>query len=113
MSSHLRPLGHNGHMDTYMGPGIVTADGTDYEVEADLVMTTELVRVRGGAPIRGLAEWHGTLDAQDEGAAWNIFDADDTSLRIGDRTGKFIATNSHGGSSEIVIKGSGPAPFGR
>lgn len=87
-------------------------NGTEYEVEATLVITTSQVPVRGGGTRRGLSEWHGTLQAQDDGAAWGIYDADQPVLRIDGREGLFISTHTQVGSSEITIQGSGPAPFG-
>ncbi|MGW0821822.1 hypothetical protein [Streptomyces sp. NPDC002845] len=82
-------------MTTYDGPATVIADGTEYEVTAQLTDTSR--------------EWYGSLDVPDGAAAWAIFEADDTKLRIGDRDGDFIAK---GGSPDMTIQGSGRPPFG-
>ncbi|MEU3426605.1 DUF4873 domain-containing protein [Streptomyces gardneri] len=100
-------------MERYDGPATVTADGADFEVEASLEMTTEMVPVAGGTPLRGLSTWYGTLEVQDDEAAWNIHQADQALLRIDGRDGQFIVTNTQVGTNELTIKGSGPAPFGR
>lgn len=101
-------------MDTYDGPATVIAGGEEYEVTASLEITTDHVPVRGGQPLRGLREWHGTLHARDDDAAWNIHQADEPRLRVegGTREGQFIVTNTQVGENELVIQGSGPAPFG-
>ncbi|MCL6733303.1 DUF4873 domain-containing protein [Streptomyces neyagawaensis] len=82
-------------MTTYDGPATVTADGAEYEVTARLTSTSR--------------EWYGSLDVADGAAAWAIFDADDTTLRIGDREASFVAK---GGGTDMDIQGSGRPPFG-
>ncbi|MEU9861318.1 hypothetical protein AB0D99_10600 [Streptomyces sp. NPDC047971] len=100
-------------MATYEGPATVTADGAEYDVQASLELTTDSVPVPGRAPMQGLPSWHGTLHVTDDEAEWNIFQADEKSIQIDGRVGQFITTNSQVGTGEIVIKGSGTAPFGR
>jgi hypothetical protein len=91
-------------MTTYDGPATVATEGAEHQVTAQL--TTE-------ATHDGLKEWHGTLTAQDEAAAWAIFNSNDTSLRISDdRKGSFIAGTFNADTAELRIQGSGPAPFG-
>ncbi|MFD4557596.1 hypothetical protein ACFWP5_25285 [Streptomyces sp. NPDC058469] len=99
-------------MATYDGPAIVITDGAEYEVEASLVLTVESVPVPGHQPMKGLAEWHGTLQAQSDEAAGNIYEAEQPKLRIdgGEHECLFIATGR--GSHSIEIRGSGAAPFG-
>lgn len=91
-------------MTTYEGPATVIADGTEYHVTAHLTLTSS-----GG----GLKEWYGSIEAQDEGAAWNIAESRDAKLRIGDgRDGSFFADGSAAGSTGMTIQGSGQPPFG-
>ncbi|KJK40238.1 hypothetical protein UK15_07760 [Streptomyces variegatus] len=91
-------------MTTYQGPATAIAGGTEYPVTADLAIATDGF----------LKEWSGTIIAEDEGAAWAIFNEDDTTaLRIGEeRSGVFIAGTFNADSAELRIQGSGPAPFG-
>lgn len=86
-------------MTTYDGPATVIADGTEYQVTAQLTITTD----------GRLEEWGGTLDVLDGADAWTIFDADTVKLRIGDREGDFLAKD---GSPTMDIQGSGRPPFG-
>ncbi|WP_143673020.1 hypothetical protein, partial [Streptomyces sp. b94] len=90
-------------MRTYEGPATVLVDGMEYEVEATLELRTEQVPVPGGGKLRGLSEWRGTLHAQDDGAAWGIYEADQPVIRIDGREGLFISTNTQVGSNEIEI----------
>ncbi|QXE36966.1 hypothetical protein KQY30_24900 [Streptomyces sp. GMY02] len=90
-------------MTTYHGPASVLIDNAEYEVTAQLVITLD----------RNLKEWHGSLQTDGEEAAWNIWDADQPRLSInGGTEGDFIVTNYQTGSNELIIQGSGPAPFG-
>jgi hypothetical protein len=90
-------------MTTYNGPATVTADGTQYEVTAQLTVT----------PVGHLKEWYGSLQAQDDAAAWNILNASTAILRVAEgRESAFTATGSSAGSNELDIQGGGPAPFG-
>ena len=90
-------------MTTYDGPATVTTDHAEYPVTAQLTLASD----------GGLKEWYGSLEAQDEEAAWNIAGAGITKLRIGgDREGTFMALRYTAGSTEMGIQGSGPAPFG-
>lgn len=86
-------------MTTYDGPATVIADGTEHEVTAHLTITTDGHR----------KEWYGSLDVADGEAAWAIFEADDTKLRIGARDADFIAKDSN---TDMDIQGSGRPPFG-
>ena len=96
-------MGNDEPMTTYDGPATVIADGTEYEVTASLTLTDD----------GRLKEWHGSLDTPSEEAAWNIFEADNTKLRIGQgRQGSFFAVRSEAGATDMDIQGSGPAPFG-
>lgn len=104
---------HDGSMATYDGPATVIAGGAEYEVQALLRSTADEVRVPGGGRMRGLTEWGGTLEASDEGAAWNIHQEDMATLRAEDgREGQFIVTNTEIGAATLEIKGSGRPPFG-
>jgi hypothetical protein len=90
-------------MTTYDGPATVIASDAEHPVTAELAITAN----------GGLKEWHGTITAQDEPAAWAIFNDNDTKLRIGDgREGNFIAGTFNADTAELRIQGSGPAPFG-
>lgn len=82
-------------MTTYDGPATVIADGAEYKVTAQLISASR--------------EWYGSLVVPDGEAAWAIFEADDTKLRIGDRYADFIAKD---GSTDMDIQGSGRPPFG-
>ncbi|MFE6482408.1 DUF4873 domain-containing protein [Streptomyces sp. NPDC057757] len=86
-------------MTTYDGPATVIADGTEFEVTAQLTITTD----------GRMKEWGGSLDVPDGSAAWTIFDARSAKLRVGDREGDFIAKGS---SPAMDIQGSGRPPFG-
>ena len=89
-------------MTTYQGPAVVSANGTEYSVSADLEIIDH----------GGLKEWIGTLTAEGEGAAWEIFNDNDTALQIGDRSGGFVPGNVNLDTAVLDIRGSGPAPFG-
>ncbi|WP_055526020.1 DUF4873 domain-containing protein [Streptomyces graminilatus] len=90
-------------MTTYDGPATVTTDDAEYQVTAQLTLTSDGT----------LKEWYGSLEAQDEETAWNIFEAGVTKLRIGDgREGTFMAVRSGAALTGLDIQGSGPAPFG-
>lgn len=96
-------MGHHDPMTTYTGPATVTVDDTEHEVTAQLAIT-----VSGG-----LQEWHGTLEAETEGTAWLIYQADTATVRTDqDREGAFIAIHYSAGGTVLEIQGSGPAPFG-
>ncbi|WP_330349585.1 DUF4873 domain-containing protein [Streptomyces sp. NBC_00582] len=82
-------------MTTYDGPATVIADGTEYEVTAQLTSTSR--------------EWYGSLEVPDGTAASAIFEADNTKLRIGARDADFL---SQDGSTDMDIQGSGRPPFG-
>lgn len=103
-SHPLTPIvGNDEPMTTYDGPATATADGAEHDVTAHLTITTD----------GHLKEWRGSIETQDEEAAWSIFEADNTKLRIGDgREGTFFGVRSTAGSTEMDIQGSGPAPFG-
>lgn len=91
-------------MTTYDGPATATADDTEYHVTAHLTLTS------GGG---GLKEWYGSIEAQDEEAAWTIAESRDAKLRISDgRDGSFFADRSAAGSTDMTIQGSGRPPFG-
>lgn len=86
-------------MTTYDGPATATADGTEYDVTAHL----------GG----GLREWRGAIEAEDDGAAWQIQEARSATLRTAEGSeGKFFAIHLQAGSTELQIQGSGQPPFG-
>ncbi|MFM9542312.1 DUF4873 domain-containing protein [Streptomyces turgidiscabies] len=90
-------------MTTYDGPATVIADGAEHEVAAHLAISTD----------GRLKEWHGTLDTQDDGAAWQIQEARSATLRTTDgREGTFFPVRLEVGSTELEIQGSGHAPFG-
>ncbi|WP_086765391.1 DUF4873 domain-containing protein [Streptomyces bobili] len=90
-------------MTTYDGPATAIVRDAEYPVTADLAITTD----------GGLQEWHGTITAESEEAAWAIFNDNDTKLRIDDhRSGNFIAGTFNADTAELRIQGSGPAPFG-
>ncbi|MFE2041662.1 hypothetical protein ACFXAZ_12160 [Streptomyces sp. NPDC059477] len=82
-------------MTTYNGPATVIADGTEYEATARLTSTSN--------------EWYGSLEVPDSGAAWDIFNARDRKLCIGDREAAFTAKSA---ATDMDIKGSGRPPFG-
>ncbi|MFJ4990056.1 hypothetical protein ACIP9H_40450 [Streptomyces sp. NPDC088732] len=91
-------------MTTYNGPATVVASGTEYPVTAELTISTD------GA----MKEWRGTITAQDEAAAWEIFNTDSPKLRI-DPDGQerdFITWTYDADAADVSIHGSGPAPFG-
>lgn len=96
-------MGDDGPMTTYDGPATVTVDSAEYEVEAELVITTS----------GHLKEWHGTLTAETEEAAWLIYEADAATVRTDQtREGSFIAVQYSAGGTVIQIRGSGLPPFG-
>ncbi|MEU3836494.1 hypothetical protein IFE09_11305 [Streptomyces microflavus] len=103
---------HTMPMATFEGPATVLANGVEYEVEASLSSSTEEVRVPGGGHLRGLTEWRGTLQTRTSDDAWNIYQADQPTLRADGRDGAFICTGTQAESTSIDINGSGPAPFG-
>ncbi|WP_255951556.1 DUF4873 domain-containing protein [Streptomyces odontomachi] len=89
-------------MTTYDGPATAIVSGTEYPVTASLTVTTD----------GSLKEWHGTITARDEAAAWEIYNDDHTKLRIGDhREGVFLAGTFNADTAELRVQGSGPAPF--
>ncbi|WP_372350833.1 hypothetical protein [Streptomyces sp. KL116D] len=96
-------VGHYGAMTTYDGPATAIASGIEYPVTASLAIAS-----RGNGKT-----WHGTLTAEDERAAWEIFDDEDTQLRIGDRLPEdFRSASFDAHTAEVVIQGRGSAPFG-
>lgn len=64
--------------------------------------------------MKGLTEWHGTLETQDGAAAWNIHQAAQARLHIegSEQEGEFIAISGAAESTSIEIRGSGTVPFG-
>ncbi|MGW3410256.1 hypothetical protein [Streptomyces sp. NPDC000888] len=90
-------------MTTYDGPATATADGAEYDVTAHLAITAE----------GHLQVWHGSLTAQTESDAAAIWEASTTTLHTGSSgEGDFMKRHWNAGSTELTIRGSGPAPFG-
>lgn len=90
-------------MTTYEGPAKTTTGQTEYQVTAQLAITDN----------GGLKEWHGEITAQDEAAAWAIFNTDNPTLHIdGQGVGDFIPMTFNADTAELRIQGSGLAPFG-
>ncbi|WP_372350879.1 hypothetical protein [Streptomyces sp. KL116D] len=90
-------------MTTYDGPATVIASGTEYPVTAVLDIST-----------RGTGNtWHGVITAEDEYVAWEIFNDEDTQLRIEDRLpGGFTAGSFDAAKAELKVRGQGLVPFG-
>ncbi|MFH0246419.1 hypothetical protein ACGRHY_29260 [Streptomyces sp. HK10] len=102
-------------MTPYDGPAELLVDGNAYACRAHLQCWQETERPRSfGGPdrVQGLPGWGGTLEMQGDQPdfAWNISQAEDLRLRIGDREAAASVRPHDGGSLEITSNNS-QAPF--
>lgn len=96
-------MGNDQPMTTYDGPATATADGTEHDVTARLTISTD----------GHLKEWRGSIVAETHDAAAAIHEASTTTLRTHTpREGVIIVVGWTAGSTELIVQGSGPAPFG-
>ncbi|WP_405535989.1 hypothetical protein OG787_20630 [Streptomyces sp. NBC_00075] len=105
-------------MGNYVGAAVVIADGTDYEVHADLWCRRDpprMVRSFGGpSPVGGGGiSWGGTLTASGELDAFAMHDASTLTLRVEDGTEAAFTFGNGGdiGKGVLTIRGSGTVPF--
>lgn len=101
-------------MGTYQGPATVTVDGVEHEAEADLRSDSGRQQVRSfgaSSSVQGLVSWGGTLDLDDDGAAWAILNGGVLTLTLPTGAqGQFLARHYSVGGP-IVIRGNGAPPF--
>lgn len=94
----------------YNGDATVTADGTQYTCRANLRSGHEGVRTPQGETLRGLVWWRGVLTLDDSGAFWDVGQANNLLLRIGERESSFIVDDAT--ERGVRITGNGAPPFG-
>ncbi|MER6487631.1 hypothetical protein ABT264_29250 [Streptomyces virginiae] len=103
-------------MSSYRGEATVVIGEAEYDVTADLHSDTDQVVIQSsGRPaevLHGLSHWRGSLDVEDDGVAWAIYEAGQAALRLpGGKTATFHARGGVIGSTRIDITGTSPVSF--
>lgn len=114
MTSPPRAGEQTGLMRTYRGGATVIVGEAEFDVVVELRSKTDrgMVRTMGGSsPVTGLTSWGGTLETDDEGAAWEILNGGVVRIRLPDSSeGEFMVSGGTLGES-LRITGSGNPPF--